>query len=68
MTQISTNYEHPSVPNVSQSLEKPQIQRTTPANNKITVDEFWRREKRKNTGLIEKLYDKIKNVTGLGVL
>ena len=33
----------------------------------IPPDEFFRREKRKNHGLIEKLYNQIKNVTGLGV-
>ncbi len=33
----------------------------------ISYDEFWRREKRKNNGLIERLYNKIKNLTGLGV-
>ena len=32
----------------------------------INVDEFYRREKRKNNGLIEKLYNSIKNLTGLG--
>lgn len=30
-------------------------------------DVYWRKEKRKNTGLIERLYNKIKNVTGLGI-
>ena len=34
---------------------------------KIKPDEYFRREKRQNTGLIEKLYNKIKNATGLGV-
>ena len=33
----------------------------------LSYDEFWKGEKRKNTGLIERLYNKIKNVTGLGI-
>lgn len=39
----------------------------TPQSSKVTPDEYFRREKRKNNGLIEKLYNKIKNLTGLGV-
>lgn len=33
----------------------------------ITLPEYYRREKRKNSGLIEKLYNSIKNITGLGM-
>lgn len=33
----------------------------------LSYDEFWKGEKRKNTGLIERLYNKIKNATGLGI-
>ena len=39
----------------------------TPQSSKISLDEYFRREKRKNNGLIEKFYNKIKNLTGLGV-
>ena len=38
-----------------------------PQSSKISLDEYFRREKRKNNGLIEKFYNKIKNLTGLGV-
>ena len=39
----------------------------TPQSSKISLDEYFRREKRKNNGLIEEFYNKIKNLTGLGV-
>ena len=66
MTEISTNYD-PQTVLVNVNDNKQQIKRVSSTNKRITVDEFWRREKRKNSGLIEKLYNKIKNVTGLGV-
>ena len=47
--------------NVGGNITVPQRTREIPP------DEFFRREKRKNHGLIEKLYNQIKNVTGLGV-
>lgn len=33
----------------------------------LSYDEFYKNEKCKNTGLIERLYNRIKNATGLGV-
>ena len=41
--------------------------RQSTANSRMTHDEFWRKEKKKNSGLIERLYNKLKNVTGLGI-
>ncbi len=38
----------------------------TPNRTLITGDEYFRRERRKNNGLIEKMYNWIKNTTGLG--
>ncbi len=40
---------------------------STIQTQKESVDAFYRKERRKNNGLIEKLYNKIKNLTGLGV-
>ena len=36
------------------------------AVQKVTPEEYWRVQKRKNSGLIERLYNAIKNLTGLG--
>ena len=49
------------------SIEQPVTQSAQYARRTITPDEYWRREKRKNTGLVERLYNKIKNLTGLGI-
>ena len=67
MTEIITNYGvEPVKTEVSKVKSLPQkFDRSKP--RKISHDEFWRREKRKNSGWIERLYNSIKNVTGLGV-
>ena len=66
MTQISTNYQV-TKSEMPQETVHTAPQRQVGQKNGMTNDEFWRKEKRKNTGLIERLYNKIKNVTGLGV-
>ncbi len=69
MTEISTANLH--VPaNVSQNNNNQTSQKQVvqyPRRQISRYDTFWRKEKRKNTGLIERLYNKIKNVTGLGI-
>lgn len=65
MTEISTNYEI-NQPKISNEVSQSAPIRQERVKQSITHDEFWRREKRKNTGLIERLYNVIKNTTGLG--
>ena len=66
MPQITTNL--PVYNSQFQKLEdlKKHDNIKSPNSAGISADEFLRREKRKNNGLIEKLYNKIKNLTGLG--
>ena len=45
------------------TISKKQPQKTVQS----PIRAYWRAEKRKNSGLIEKLYNKIKNLTGWGV-
>ena len=63
MTEISTNYSNYSVDyqrnNVKQNHTQPRPQ--------ITAKEYYRREARKNSGLIEKFHNWLKNITGIGV-
>ena len=63
MTEISTNYSYYSVDyqrnNVKQNHTQPRPQ--------ITAKEYYRREARKNSGLIEKFHNWLKNITGIGV-
>lgn len=68
MTEISTNSINSEKPVIKSdtSIRQNVVSRPS-AKNRISYDEFWRREKRKNNGLIERLYNKIKNLTGLGV-
>ena len=68
MPEISTNYDKPYLQKalVEKIEAQPKVNQSFIPQNRITADEFWRREKRKNTGLIERLYNKIKNATGLG--
>ena len=66
MPQITTN-----LPVYNSQFQKPEDLKKhnnikSPNSAGISADEFLRREKRKNNGLIEKLYNKIKNLTGLG--
>ena len=72
MTEISTNYQGTNEVNSSNTqvydeniTKKQQYQRAT--KPRMSHDEFWSKEKKKNTGLIERLYNKIKNATGLGI-
>ena len=67
MTEISTNMQTTIPQNLPQTnvlTKSSQILQ----RSKIETghDKFWRREKRKDSGLIEKFYNAIKNVTGLG--
>ena len=67
MTELSTNVVNssgqttPETQAVTVPITRERAKQTTPH------DEFWRKEKRKNTGIIERIYNKIKNVTGLGI-
>lgn len=68
MTEInSTNYVNNSQTIQPTVRNNSSMSYQTRPQKSITYDEYWRREKRKNNGLIEKLYNKIKNLTGLGV-
>ena len=44
------------------AVQKPQSKTV----QKAAPEEYWRAQKRKNSGLIERLYNAIKNLTGLG--
>ena len=67
MTKISTNIqtEIPQTHTETKALTKPIRQERT--IKRTAHDEFWQREKRKDNGLIERLYNSIKNATGIGV-
>lgn len=62
MPEISNNYTIKT--NANANFKKVSAQTTVP---KETVVEYWRSEKRKNSGLIERFYNWIKNTAGLGV-
>lgn len=62
MTQIDTNYSN-SVIQVPQN----NIRRSAMKTKCIPLDEYFRREKRKNSGLIERFYNWVKNTTGIGI-
>lgn len=69
---LSTNIQFPA--NIQQRKQKPispkrlmSVQYTKLNGGPLSYDEYWKGEKRKNTGLVERLYNKIKNTTGLGV-
>ena len=63
MTEISTNYSYYNTgyqkANIKQAQTQPRPQ--------ITLKEYYRREARKNNGLIEKFHNWLKNTTGIGV-
>lgn len=63
MTEIRTNYVNKYADNrktnVTPNQTKPKAQ--------ITYREYYRREARKNNGLIEKFHNWLKNITGVGV-
>ena len=63
MTDFSTNIS--PISTISQQQTAPQRRTRTAVQSPIR--KYWRTEKRKNSGLVEKLYNKIKNLTGLGV-
>ena len=67
MTEISTDNQvaMPKLQSVTTKTAPARQERAI--TNGINHDEFWRREKRKDNGLIERLYNAIKNATGLGV-
>lgn len=58
MPEISNNYSVSYQP-------RPVVKQVAP--KQISVNEFYRRESRKNDGLAEKFYNWVKNTTGLGV-
>ena len=51
MTEISTNYQSLQTNGVQEGSQTPPA-RHERARKTLSHDEFWRREKRKNTGLI----------------
>ena len=63
MTEISTNYSNYSVDHQRNNVKQNQTQ----PRPQITVKEYYRREARKNSGLIEKFHNWLKNITGIGV-
>ena len=66
MAEISTNAVNSTEKTVAETQVQTAPVRHERAKQTVSHDEFWRREKRKNTGLIERLYNAIKNMTGLG--
>ena len=66
MTELSTNYQLNQANLPQQSVQTPPVKQES-AKYRISHDEFWNRERRKNTGLIERLYNVIKNTTGFGI-
>ena len=69
MTEISTANLQAQT-NIPQTINNQVPQRQVaqyPRRQISGYDVYWKREKRKNTGLIERLYNKIKNATGLGI-
>ena len=69
MTEISTANLQAQT-NIPQSINNQMPKRQVaqyPRRQISGYDVYWKREKRKNTGLIERLYNKIKNATGLGI-
>ena len=67
MTKISPNYQNEASKSVSDKIAATPVRTATPKTSEISHDEFLRREKRKNNGLIERLYNTIKNTTNLGI-
>ena len=67
MTEISTNPQLKPVTEVSKTAENKPNQVQYAPRHPVGADKFWQHEKKKNTGLIEKLYNKIKNLTGFGI-
>lgn len=63
MTEVRTNYGNYNVgyqkTNVKQNQTQPRPQ--------ITIKEYYRRETRKNNGLVERFHNWLKNITGVGV-
>ena len=66
MTEISTNYQVPKTNTIPESAQTHPIKHER-ARKGLSHDEFWKREKRKNTGLIERFYNVLKNATGIGI-
>ena len=65
MAEISNNYAVTQPQIVQEESQNKRYAGQRTMRNTIH-DEFWRKEKRKNTGLIERFYNSIKNITGLG--
>ena len=63
MTEIRTNYVNNYADNRKTNVNPNQ----TKPNAQITYREYYRREARKNNGLIEKFHNWLKNITGIGV-
>lgn len=63
MTEVRTNYSYYNTgyqkANIKQAQTQPRPQ--------ITLKEYYRREARKNNGLIEKFHNWLKNTTGIGI-
>lgn len=62
MPEISTRY--PALQAQAPASRQQALRR---APRELTIEDVYKREKRRNHGLIERLYNSIKNVTGLGV-
>ncbi len=62
MPEISTRY--PALQAQAPASRQQSLRR---APRELTIEDVYKREKRRNHGLIERLYNSIKNVTGFGV-
>ncbi len=63
MTEVRTNYSYYNTGSPKTNIKQAQTQ----PRPQITLKEYYRRETRKNNGLIEKFHNWLKNTTGIGV-
>ena len=63
MTEVRTNYSYYNTGYQKANIKQAQTQ----PRPKITLKEYYRREARKNNGLIEKFHNWLKNTTGIGI-
>ena len=63
MTEVRTKYSYYNTGSPKTNIKQTQTQ----PRPQITLKEYYRRETRKNNGLIEKFHNWLKNTTGIGV-
>ena len=63
MTEVRTKYSYYNTGSPKTNIKQTQTQ----PRPQITLKEYYRRETRKNNGLIEKFHNWLRNTTGIGV-